>query len=371
MANSAPGGASDFNTKMIEEFRANKGRVGGPWVGTTLILIHHIGARSGTERVTPLGCSHQGDGRFAIVASSGGSPAHPDWFVRVDFDGPRAGTMWAVRRGRRRDRPVPRDPGGASPPRAAPGGLPAAAASVAVAGVSGQAGPGPWLIADWAGTGPPLPSSYPDVNTRSAAPDARGPVCHRPFRPGPGPRSRLALATIRRAKVRTNSAYEPPAVLPLQREGRKAMFLTDIGYGLTGLTGLGIILIGARFLLAPRGAAAGFGLAIGTAGTTTNVLPFRQRRTGHRVGGHRLHPARQWGAPSGGVGWFMLAASIIPFGDAITGLRHNGPKATDLWRARGHGRGDAGRRRAASSPAPARCRPPGMRMLRCRGLAWS
>ena len=83
MAESAPGGASDFNTKMIEEFRANEGRVGGPWAGTTLILIHHIGARSGTERVTPLGCSPQGDGRFAIVASNGGSPAHPGWYYNL------------------------------------------------------------------------------------------------------------------------------------------------------------------------------------------------------------------------------------------------------------------------------------------------
>ena len=83
MADSAPGGASDFNTKMIEEFRANKGRVGGPWARTTLILIHHIGARSGAERVTPLGCSPQGEGRFAIVASNGGSPAHPDWYYNL------------------------------------------------------------------------------------------------------------------------------------------------------------------------------------------------------------------------------------------------------------------------------------------------
>src|SRR6266702_991246 len=80
VANSAPSGTSDFNTKMIEEFRANEGRVSGPWAGTTLILIHHIGAKSGTERVTPLGCSSEGDGRFAIVASNGGSPAHLDWY---------------------------------------------------------------------------------------------------------------------------------------------------------------------------------------------------------------------------------------------------------------------------------------------------
>jgi len=83
VSDSAPGVASDFNTTMIEEFRANGGRVGGPWAGTTLILIHHVGARSGTERVTPLGCSVGGDGRFAIVASNGGSPAHPDWYYNL------------------------------------------------------------------------------------------------------------------------------------------------------------------------------------------------------------------------------------------------------------------------------------------------
>jgi deazaflavin-dependent oxidoreductase (nitroreductase family) len=83
VADTTPSWASDFNTRMIEEFRANEGRVGGPWADTTLILIHHIGARSGTERVTPLGCSDQGDGRFAIVASNGGSPAHPDWYYNL------------------------------------------------------------------------------------------------------------------------------------------------------------------------------------------------------------------------------------------------------------------------------------------------
>jgi deazaflavin-dependent oxidoreductase (nitroreductase family) len=81
MANSAPGGvANDYNTKIIKEFRANRGRVGGPWAGTPMILIHHIGARSGIERVSPLGCFPQADGRFAIAASNGGSPTHPDWY---------------------------------------------------------------------------------------------------------------------------------------------------------------------------------------------------------------------------------------------------------------------------------------------------
>ena len=80
MANSAPGGASDYNTKIIEEFRANEGRVGGPWAGTPMILIHHIGARSGIERVTPLACFPREQGRFAIAASNGGSPTHPHWY---------------------------------------------------------------------------------------------------------------------------------------------------------------------------------------------------------------------------------------------------------------------------------------------------
>jgi deazaflavin-dependent oxidoreductase (nitroreductase family) len=83
MTKSALGGASDFNTKMIEEFRANEGHVGGPWATTTLILIHHIGARSGIERVTPLACNPQEDGSLAIVASNGGSPAHPDWYYNL------------------------------------------------------------------------------------------------------------------------------------------------------------------------------------------------------------------------------------------------------------------------------------------------
>jgi deazaflavin-dependent oxidoreductase (nitroreductase family) len=71
--------ADAFNSKIIEEFRANEGHVGGPWADTTLILIHHLGARSGIERITPLGGFPQEDGRYAIVASNGGSPTQPDW----------------------------------------------------------------------------------------------------------------------------------------------------------------------------------------------------------------------------------------------------------------------------------------------------
>lgn len=83
MASSTPGRSSDFNAQIVEEFRVNQGRVGGSLAGTPMILIHHVGARSGTERVTPLACNPQPDGRFAIVASNGGSPAHPAWYYNI------------------------------------------------------------------------------------------------------------------------------------------------------------------------------------------------------------------------------------------------------------------------------------------------
>jgi len=83
MANSAAGEASDYNTKIIKEFRANQGRVGGPWADIPLILIHHIGARSGTERVTPVAYHPQPGGRLAIWAANGGSPTHPNWYYNL------------------------------------------------------------------------------------------------------------------------------------------------------------------------------------------------------------------------------------------------------------------------------------------------
>jgi deazaflavin-dependent oxidoreductase (nitroreductase family) len=71
---------SDYNAGIIREFRDNQGHIGGPWAGIPLILIHHIGAKSGTERVTPLAYHPQPRGRIAIWAANGGSPAHPSWY---------------------------------------------------------------------------------------------------------------------------------------------------------------------------------------------------------------------------------------------------------------------------------------------------
>ncbi len=71
---------NDWNAKIIEEFRDNEGKVGGPFEGAPMILVHHIGAKSGTERVTPLACFPQPDDKILIVASKAGAPTNPDWY---------------------------------------------------------------------------------------------------------------------------------------------------------------------------------------------------------------------------------------------------------------------------------------------------
>jgi deazaflavin-dependent oxidoreductase (nitroreductase family) len=71
---------SDWNEKVIEEFRANAGRVGGMFEGASMILIHHIGAKSGVERVAPLVHFPEDDDHTVIVASAGGAPNHPAWY---------------------------------------------------------------------------------------------------------------------------------------------------------------------------------------------------------------------------------------------------------------------------------------------------
>jgi deazaflavin-dependent oxidoreductase (nitroreductase family) len=71
---------TEFDPRTVEEFRANGGRAGGALAGTPLVLIHHIGARSGIEHVTPLAYSAQRDDGIAISASNGGSPNNPAWY---------------------------------------------------------------------------------------------------------------------------------------------------------------------------------------------------------------------------------------------------------------------------------------------------
>jgi deazaflavin-dependent oxidoreductase (nitroreductase family) len=70
----------DFNTGIINEFRANQGKVGGPFEGAPVLLLHHTGAKSGNERVNPLVYQPLDGGRYAIFGSKGGADTNPDWF---------------------------------------------------------------------------------------------------------------------------------------------------------------------------------------------------------------------------------------------------------------------------------------------------
>ncbi|MEX2203659.1 MAG: nitroreductase family deazaflavin-dependent oxidoreductase [Actinomycetota bacterium] len=71
--------ATDRNARIIDEFHANEGRVGGYFEGHTLLLLHHRGAKTGRQRVNPLAYLPDGD-RFVIFATKGGSPTNPDWY---------------------------------------------------------------------------------------------------------------------------------------------------------------------------------------------------------------------------------------------------------------------------------------------------
>src|SRR5207248_6310197 len=70
---------SDWNDKIIAEFRANGGRVGGQFAGAPLLLLHTVGARSGQLRVNPM-MYRTVAGGYAVFASKGGAPTHPDWY---------------------------------------------------------------------------------------------------------------------------------------------------------------------------------------------------------------------------------------------------------------------------------------------------
>ncbi|MFF3558030.1 nitroreductase/quinone reductase family protein [Streptomyces tsukubensis] len=72
--------ANDFNQQIIEEFRANDGRVGGPFEGARLLLLTTTGARSGAPRTTPLGYLPDADGQVLVIASAAGAPRHPAWY---------------------------------------------------------------------------------------------------------------------------------------------------------------------------------------------------------------------------------------------------------------------------------------------------
>jgi deazaflavin-dependent oxidoreductase (nitroreductase family) len=73
---------NDYNQAIIAEFRANAGKIGGPFAGKTLLLLHTVGAKSGEERINPVAYVADGE-RFVIIASKGGAPSNPDWYYNI------------------------------------------------------------------------------------------------------------------------------------------------------------------------------------------------------------------------------------------------------------------------------------------------
>ena len=70
---------NDFNSKVIEEFRATGGKLGGQFEGAPLLLLHTVGAKSGEDRVNPM-MYRALEGSYAVFASKAGAPTNPDWY---------------------------------------------------------------------------------------------------------------------------------------------------------------------------------------------------------------------------------------------------------------------------------------------------
>jgi deazaflavin-dependent oxidoreductase (nitroreductase family) len=81
--------ANDPNEKVIAEFRANEGRVGGPFEDAPLVLMHHRGRKTGHEYVNPaMYLAEPGDeDAIYVFASQGGSPSNPDWYYNLTAAG--------------------------------------------------------------------------------------------------------------------------------------------------------------------------------------------------------------------------------------------------------------------------------------------
>ena len=73
---------NERNQKIIDEFRANHGNVGGRFEGRTLLLLHTLGAKSEKERINPVAYVRDDD-RFVVIASRGGAPTNPDWYYNI------------------------------------------------------------------------------------------------------------------------------------------------------------------------------------------------------------------------------------------------------------------------------------------------
>lgn len=74
---------TDWNANIIEEFRANEGKVGGYFEGATVLVLHTTGRRTGKEHVTPA-VYLPDEGRWVVIGSKGGAPADPDWVRNLE-----------------------------------------------------------------------------------------------------------------------------------------------------------------------------------------------------------------------------------------------------------------------------------------------
>jgi deazaflavin-dependent oxidoreductase (nitroreductase family) len=73
---------NDWNKTIIDEFRANSGKVGGRFEGKTLLLLHTVGAKTKQERVNPVAYITDGD-QLVIIASKAGAPTNPAWYHNI------------------------------------------------------------------------------------------------------------------------------------------------------------------------------------------------------------------------------------------------------------------------------------------------
>jgi deazaflavin-dependent oxidoreductase (nitroreductase family) len=89
--------ANDWNEKVIAEFRANDGRVGGSFEGAPVVLVHHRGRKSGREYVNPMMYlrDENNENKIYVFASKAGAPSNPDWYYNLV-----AGGEGTVERGR-------------------------------------------------------------------------------------------------------------------------------------------------------------------------------------------------------------------------------------------------------------------------------
>ena len=75
----------EWNRRVMAEFHANEGRVGGSFEGVPMVLVHHVGRKSGKEYTIPLVYlpKEGDDDSIYVFASRGGTPAHPDWYLNL------------------------------------------------------------------------------------------------------------------------------------------------------------------------------------------------------------------------------------------------------------------------------------------------